>query len=325
MVKTITLVTVDWNNRINFRQHEAVLQSDYSSVKSTIRQLKSNSLVDGDKVYFAKCSKVPRYKFSEYCKDKKTTKVVKPENATAVVLDFDALFNGFEGSTNTTDLLEVPKTALVGYSNHGLPDIVYAYEHQLKNFDRLIKDFSKGYYTKAKHMIMNHYRFAEAKTALQDILNIGKMAATTKVLSDDTVLGEINQGIELTDDIYKQLQAMLSSSDQQNVALGMELMANSDYRKSELKIALLLNQYYDKYMIRNKNRNLVNFKSLLKYFDKYKWSADTLRFSESIIKTTRDDMPDKEERIRLAKQNVVDHLNGMIKGTRFSIENVVFK
>lgn len=67
-------------------------------------------------------------------------------------------------------------------------------------------------------------------------------------------------------DVYKQLQSMFESSDDDNHVLAMEIMANSHYEKSVLYLLMLISDYNHK--INNTHtRNHVNFKSMLAYFN----------------------------------------------------------
>ena len=67
-------------------------------------------------------------------------------------------------------------------------------------------------------------------------------------------------------DVYKQLQTMFESSDDDNHILAMEIMANSHYEKSVLYLLMLISDY--QHVISNTHtKNHVNFKSMLAYFN----------------------------------------------------------
>jgi hypothetical protein len=67
-------------------------------------------------------------------------------------------------------------------------------------------------------------------------------------------------------DVYKQLQSMFESSDDDNHVLAMEIMANSHYEKSVLYLLMLISDYNHK-ISNTHTRNHVNFKSMLAYFN----------------------------------------------------------
>jgi hypothetical protein len=67
-------------------------------------------------------------------------------------------------------------------------------------------------------------------------------------------------------DVYRQLQTMFESSDDDNHVLAMEIMANSHYEKSVLYLLMLISDY--QHVISNTHtKNHVNFKSMLAYFN----------------------------------------------------------
>ena len=67
-------------------------------------------------------------------------------------------------------------------------------------------------------------------------------------------------------DVYRQLQTMFESSDDDNHVLAMEIMANSHYEKSVLYLLMLIADF--NHIISNTHtRNHVNFKSMLAYFN----------------------------------------------------------
>jgi len=67
-------------------------------------------------------------------------------------------------------------------------------------------------------------------------------------------------------DVYKQLQSMFESTDNDNHILAMEIMANSHYEKSVLYLLMLIGDFSG--IISNTHtRNHVNFKSMLAYFN----------------------------------------------------------
>jgi hypothetical protein len=67
-------------------------------------------------------------------------------------------------------------------------------------------------------------------------------------------------------DVYKQLQSMFESSDDDNHVLAMEIMANSHYEKSVLYLLMLISDHNHK-ISNTHTRNHVNFKSMLAYFN----------------------------------------------------------
>ncbi len=63
---------------------------------------------------------------------------------------------------------------------------------------------------------------------------------------------------------YEQLKSMIESSDEDNLLLAMEMMANCDYTKSLLYLCMLFENYQENF-IKVKYCRHINFKSLLAY------------------------------------------------------------
>lgn len=83
-------------------------------------------------------------------------------------------------------------------------------------------------------------------------------------------------------DVYKQLQTMFESSDDDNHVLAMEIMANSHYEKSVLYLLMLISDY--QHVINNTHtKNHVNFKSMLAYFNWIPRNISSLN-ADSIVK-----------------------------------------
>ena len=125
-------------------------------------------------------------------------------------------------------------------------------------------------------------------------------------------------------DVYEQLEDMLLSKEVGNISLAMELMANSNYKMSEVKIALLMNRHWN-IMSNSKTWQLTNFKSVLTYIDNKFNPRDRnpVAFAENIIKTTKEDMPDSIERIELARDSVKKYLDQTLNSKIFKIKELL--
>jgi hypothetical protein len=315
-------IQINYQGKIVISSHHGYLQSEFDALKTSFK-IQGGTLSPGDKVYFSKFSNVPRYKFNEYAKVNNMSRVITVKNCTAIAMDDTNVFASVSRGW-TRDMKKVHKRAFAGFTNHATPDYLWIYPQE---FGELVKKFGPTFSSETfeDHKVHNVYSYDVA--SVQDTLNEIEQISTSgkKIVFDDVILGEINQGVEITTEVYDELKRMFGSTNHDDTALGMEIMANSDYKKSELKIALLLNQYWGTRIGTHKNRNLVNFKSMLKYFEDYGWNKDPIRFAEGIIKTTRDDMPDKDERIELARSRVLDVMQSFLPSSMFKVENIVIK
>lgn len=322
MLSQITLVSLDYNNKVNIRSCTGVLVSDVTTHTTNILANLSLDFDPGDKVFFDPNTSVPRFKFNEYGKDKDLSRTIKSDRSTIYVVDVNKLVSEMNDYRITLgSLMKFPKSALGKFSNHGTPSDVYIRTDDYINICKHISSFAgvsytkdQYYYTSYTNLITNNY---------ENIEKVANLVGIQKIMDNDTCLSVINTGnTVLSDSIYNELEKMLKSSNHEDTALAMEIMANCDYSKSELRTVLLLNRFHSN-MKSSKNWNHVNFKSLLKYFDKYKWDSSSIDFAISIIETTKPDMADKDSRIHLAKLSVLDYLQGLLPTSIISIEDVV--
>lgn len=76
---------------------------------------------------------------------------------------------------------------------------------------------------------------------------------------------------------YNQLKSMIDSSDEDNLVLAMEMMANCDYTKSLLYLCMLFEAYSEKFL-KNKYCRHINFKSLLAYLNINRYTYVTIDY-----------------------------------------------
>ena len=88
-----------------------------------------------------------------------------------------------------------------------------------------------------------------------------------KLISESEILKNINgdDAAVIDKERYEVLSNMLSSSDEDNITLAMEIMANSHYSKSIIYLNLLFYKYASTIDNTGKHKRHVNFKSLLRY------------------------------------------------------------
>lgn len=96
--------------------------------------------------------------------------------------------------------------------------------------------------------------------------NLSKI--TCPIYSQDAILKLLNvDNLIINDKKYEELRLMANSSDEENIILVMELMANADYKKSFVYLLCLLKEFNSKIIARKKEINHVNFKALLHFLD----------------------------------------------------------
>lgn len=322
-------------NQIYAHKAAGVVSQGLVDLDRAIRTINANSkLLDDDKVYFTCFSEVPRYKFNEYSKTKpELSRVILPTKATVYVADTTKISSCFEGMLNigATTYLSFPKT-IMGYHKSSivgnitydaLPDDIWVDQRYLGTLAALVPMNMAG--SNATIALRTPYyraNFEQLKDLISDAsLIVEARIQGKRVMSDLALLEEINQGVEITAEIHDQLCKMLKSSDPENVALGMDLLANSNYKKSEFRIVMLLNKYRDTIRSHN-NFGRVNFKSLIAFFSKWAWMSGDIPFAQSVLAQSSKDAPDYNERIEVVQKSVLDYLNSMLHDTRFSVPQV---
>jgi hypothetical protein len=104
----------------------------------------------------------------------------------------------------------------------------------------------------------------------EDLSLINKIKSSSiKILNEESLLDIINgdDSVVINEEVFENLSQMLSSSDEDNHVLAMEIMANCNYKQSLLHLELLFKEY-SYTLSRNHTKNHVNFKSLLSYLGK---------------------------------------------------------
>lgn len=123
--------------------------------------------------------------------------------------------------------------------------------------------------------LANHYDFSNPyddhkkfHVVSSDAVSDFELLTTFKLVSETSILKNINgdNSVEINQELYEQLCNMLSSSDNDNITMAMEIMANCHYMKSLPYLFLLFEKYSYKLEDSPVKRH-VNFKSLLAMLD----------------------------------------------------------
>jgi hypothetical protein len=326
MIKIQNLTSISfysWGTpRISDSRVIFIYRRDVESIKSKLDTFKNNRISAGDKVFFSKSSKVPRYKFGEYTSGtgKGTSRTIKLDSANTVVVNPDSILQSITNNTRRHSFHLIDKKMLGGHGNHSWTQFVLVSDDQIDPLSTFM-NISLRPMSLGQVDVVTSYDAASFKTGLEEWNSIEASILTKKIIHDNTLLEDINQGIVLDNDTVEQLVAMLTSNDDANITLGMDLMANCDYRASELHLAMLLNGY-NNIMQSNSAWKLVNFQSMLQYMKDYSWNEDPVRFAEAIVKNTDITKPGAQERIEIARKMMMKHVEGILTSKIFKIEEI---
>ena len=112
-----------------------------------------------------------------------------------------------------------------------------------------------------------------------DLLNLVEVKKLDLIL-DNTLNKEINKELTIDLDTFKTLYSMLSSTDDSNYSIAIELIANCEFEVSKPYILFLANQFSE---VRNKSNNKnyhmthSQLKKYRKYYDKYENYTDFIK------------------------------------------------
>jgi len=286
---------------MNFKKYiylHSQLTSKYANITTLKIQIKtgimSTDLKDSiantwipnvnDRLYFFPGCSVPRFKVRE-----KFNITIKPEHATAAFISPDGLRTSDTMFKRYNELVTVTGTVMANYFER-----IYGMDHHftikfkslLLNCDDQIMMHQDVYYNMTYRTIddaifpLNIHTWLQIDKLSNDIFNKENVVFYTPVLgselhkikcsiyNQDAILKLINEdSIIIDENKYKELQLMAGSSDDENIILVMELMANANYKKSFVYLLLLLKEFASKIQARKKEVKHINFKSLLEFLE----------------------------------------------------------
>ena len=226
----------------------------------------------GDKLYLISGCNIPRFKMKDYCNNKGAKVVKFIESSNLVVYNQECIKDLYDNSNYRV----MSKDTISKYVNLRL--IEDPRSEYFKELYALIDEIDEDVYVASHYYLSIHFKengfsldqysqecfwdLNEAgHTQIQKIVN-----SKAEFVLENVILKEINGSMVMDEEVYEQLKSLIESKDTENIKIAMELMSNCDYNKSSLYLLLLFNEYSN-YFERQHNKNHVNFKSLLKYFN----------------------------------------------------------
>jgi hypothetical protein len=243
-----------------------------------------------DRVYFFPGCSVPRFKVRE-----KWNVTIKPEYASAAFISTD----GLKGTEDMFNVFQSYQTIDGEYFGQWLEEVYSAQHHLVVKYKSLLmncedevlihsdllyvftwntpKDaLTKGHLREfQEHRVHKGLEEEDTPLPVSNHLNFYvpvKDSNLSKIkcpiYSQDAILKLLNEdNIVINEKKYDELRLMANSSDEENIILVMELMANANYKKSFVYLLLLLKEFNSKISARRKEINHVNFKALLHFLD----------------------------------------------------------
>jgi hypothetical protein len=231
----------------------------------------------GDRLWFYPDCTVPRFKIKELCekhkiamvktRDRANVKLISPEHLEKHICSkYDAKYKKQEmldflyalekthlEITNTRQLIEA-----IEASNC---DLVYSDDETWFRDDK--KTEHRHVTFKAETLENRHYMAARDE---QNFEALKVICDDPEIFFQDEILKLVNTAVAMSETQYHNIKRLLASSNNQDLAIGMEMMANCDFIKSAPYLLLLISEYnYELYNAPTKHH--INFKSLLKFFN----------------------------------------------------------
>lgn len=226
----------------------------------------------GDKLWFYPGCTIPRFKLKQFCNahgtalvkyiDKANVKFTSEESISEILMNNSANAMGKEEFITWLDtvMCNAYMQLRADVVNSGC-NFVYM-THQAGNSfldkklfgNKRLPDNSTTYKYGIKHI-------PDEKLSL-----FTSMMTDPEIYLQDSLLVHLNTGAIMDQNMYDDIQRLFKTSDKENTKLAMEAMANCDFQKSAVYLLLILKEH-GQVIFDSGNRNHVNFKSLLKYFN----------------------------------------------------------
>jgi hypothetical protein len=241
------------------------------SSKAIKKLIKPFNPIKGQKVYLAKGCNIPRVKIKNYYDEKgyNISNTNNIENADICIIGKDFINKNSDNDYHYVCKVEALKDVLTqvadnGWTVHIDDDLFtnYKYDEVIvdSNFNRIMDHIIPNFeYINMQWKSVRTCNWSQK----HDINEISQKI----LVSESDLLKDINgdDAVVIDSERYKQLSSMITSSDDDNIILAMEIMANCHYTKSLVYLNLLFYNYCGKFENESRAKRHVNFKSLLTY------------------------------------------------------------
>lgn len=270
-------------SEIKFLFCEPFSYANEKTLLNGLLTISDNSYVpaDKDKLFFLPGTSVPRIKLKDLATDRGIKTTRKIEDAHAIFASRGSLNKLTENewlySYKTDDFKNFMEGVKPFMDDFDYGKIETALEFYTEDYiisdyngNRLMTDEDLSFNIPT-HPDMDHgsNRFLKIKEGKEDVCKALLTGGLATIYDESAILEHVNgdNAVTITTDVYNNLNMMFDSTDTDNHILAMEIMANSNYNDSLLFIQMLFMNHYSK-MESLKEKNHVNFKSLLAYLGK---------------------------------------------------------
>lgn len=318
-----------WYNQGLEYKEVNTLENRIQDVKELLKLPGSD--INGEIIYAGKGSNVPRHKLKSYIEENNLKKTSRIQTANTIVFDKKEI----EEVLSYYKRAKKDEFAFIEFTKE-ICDIIINYLNTTNNLYSNFKDEIKNkigkiwaiekdnYYdlpSELKKMI-NCTEFKECyemhNYRTQKILDICSVIDvyledkdTKSIVWDDYMLETLNSdGIELDAEYLETFHNMLKSNETSDTQLALEMLTNINLEKDGLAVALLLNEYRDKFGWGTGTQSQA-YKTLNKYFSSkgIHWKDDFRAFSAELWNCYASDNKAKEIIGGFVQNNINKYLN----------------
>lgn len=302
------------------------------------------------KVYVATTCKIPRDKIKAYFTENNLTKTTRPYLADAVLIDLESIDKVFKAFNNrgwgswqngymvsSEDVLKQKKfftdpTGTRGnawYANYqktqsevfeGKHDVFIRTSFRGHGDTNDSNPYIPSIFPEAEFVSILGYPTGDLLKTLE-ILAFLKDNPTVKVVFDTTLNeGMTNEGIEMDDEIEKQVTQMLKSTDINDTKMAIEICSNFDLEKSLFRIAFMLNKHKSRFVGKQSMLTKTSYKQIDTYIRSkgIDWMGDRDTFLSDMFVLYKDD----EQVASIIKRHIQDYLQSQLRRTKIKLTDI---
>lgn len=268
------------------------LQVLHKRLSSTL-QFKEYVPKEKDRLFFYPGCDVPRYKVRSWAETIKGSVTIKVDNATAKF----ASKNSIDACTASKTLTRVDKRPFINWLtiNYGASEDIqeiiqecsktqnsFVYLESQSNWSVITGYHTQYYprsyavgYKKTLHELsggqLDHWCRVECIEPGKETL-LATLISDSQLYSQESLIKLVNSNSAVIDEeMYTTLTDMFKSTNSEDHVTAMSIMASSNLQASLHYILLLLEEFGRKVILDRKEKNHVNFKSMLEYIGEDRW------------------------------------------------------
>jgi hypothetical protein len=309
-------------------------------VEFTKELLKDKTQKPFGNVYTATTCKIPRDKMKAYFQENNLKKTTRTYLADTVLMDLESLdkiLRIFSKPHSWTKGFMIPSEDVVKHSHlftndHNknswsesyfiTHDQVLEGKHDVfvRTYDDRTAQIVHSSFPEAKEIEVLSYPTMDLLKTLE-ILTFLKNNPTVKVVFDTTLNeGITNEGIEMDDEIEKQVAQMLRSTDINDTKMAIEICSNFDLEKSLFRIAFMFNKHKNRFLGKQSMLTKTSYKQIDAYIRSkgINWLGDRDTFLSDMYVLYKDD----EKVAPIIKRHVQDYLQSQLRRTKIKLTDI---